>query len=321
MPVRARWTVFYLRSADATETAQMLERLFPQSSVATSTQQSDGILGSLSSGFSSIGRGLMTTTGLNNTLGGQNLRIVTDIRANALFVTGPSNLVSQVEQMLQILDASELPGNLRDRMPRNIPVEYADVEDVAAIVESVFKDAMTADQPQNQQNNSRGGFNPIAMMMGQAGQQAKAKGPELTIGIDRQTSNLIVACNDNIFRQVEDLVLSLDERARNLRQSVQVVPLSAADPMLVSSTLSSLMPKITVSASRTPRPTSSSTSQGNNGRSQPGQSSSNNNSGPDPAQEMMRAMMEQRFRGGDSGRGDRGGSDRGDSRGGFLRGR
>ncbi|MDZ4688330.1 MAG: secretin N-terminal domain-containing protein [Planctomycetaceae bacterium] len=310
MPPRTQWTVFYLRSADATETAQMLERLFPQSSVSTSTQQSDGILGSLAGGFSSVGRGMMNVTGLNNTLGGQSLRIVTDIRANALFVTGPSDMVAQVEMMLQTLDASELPGTLRDRVPRYIPVEYADVEDVAALVESVFKDAMTAEQPQQQQGGRGGGFNPLAMMMGQAGQQGKAKGPELTLGVDRQTSNLIVSCSDTLFRQVEDLVLSADERARNLRQSVQVVPLIAADPMLVSTTISALMPKVTVSGNRTARSqTSSSSTRG----SQPGQTGQNNTSGnaaaPDPSQEMMRMMMEQRFRGGggDSGRGGPGG--------------
>lgn len=119
IPARTRWTVFYLRTADATETAQMLERLFPQSTVTASTQQQDGLLGSFASGFSSLGRGVMNVTGLNNTLGQQGLRIVTDVRTNALFVTGPSDKIAEIEQMLQLLDSSELPDSLRDGICRD----------------------------------------------------------------------------------------------------------------------------------------------------------------------------------------------------------
>ena len=121
IPSRTRWTIFYLRTADATETAQMLERLFPQSSVTASTSSSDGLFGSMTSGLSTLGRGMMNVTGLNQTLGGGgSLRIITDIRANALFVTGPTDTIREVEQMLEILDLAELPtDSLRDRTPRS----------------------------------------------------------------------------------------------------------------------------------------------------------------------------------------------------------
>ena len=45
------------------------------------------------------------------------------------------------------------------------PVEYADVDDVKEILDSVFKDAMT---PEQQQQGGQG-FNPLAMMMGGGG--------------------------------------------------------------------------------------------------------------------------------------------------------
>lgn len=319
MPPKTQWTVFYLRSADATETAQMLERLFPQSSVTTSTAQSDGILGSLSGGLSSLGRGMMNMTGLSSTLGGQSLRIITDIRANALFVTGPSQIVAEVEQMLRLLDASELPTNLRDRVPRSIPVLYADIDEVAEIVQSVFKDEMTASEGGGgrQQGGGRGGsnnggFNPLAMMMG-AAQQGGGRGSEvrLTLGVDRQTSHLIVSCNDTLFRQVEDLVLDQDERARQARPVVRVMPLATADPAVIATTLSSLMPKVTVSATRSTRRgqpgSSSGNSSGNNpsGGASPQQNPTPQQSGPSP--DAIRQMMEQRMRSGGTGGGFGGG--------------
>ena len=194
---------------------------------------------------------MMNATGLNQTLGGsQNLRIITDVRSNALFVTGPQEVIRDVEYMLELLDASELPQSLRDRLPRSIPVEHADIDEVAEIVESLFKDKMQGEQPQNNQQQ----FNPLAMMMGGANRGGaagrKAQGPELTLGVDRRTSHLVLSCNDAIFQQVETVVKTIDKRAKEANRTVRIVPLKTADPTVVQSTLTSLMPKVTVSATR-----------------------------------------------------------------------
>ena len=251
IPQRTRWTVFYLKTADATETAQMIERFFPQSSVTSSPVSSsdNSLFGSFTSGLSRLGSGMMSATGLNQTLGGaQNLRVITDVRSNALFVAGPPDLVRDVEYMLELLDAGELPQSLRDRVPRWIPVEHADIDDVAEIIENVFKDAMAPEQ-QNQQQ-----MNPFAMMMGGGGNRQQngrtPKGPELTLGIDRQTSHLIVSCNDAMFHKVEMVVQSIDKRSKDARRSVRIVQLNTADPVVVQSTLTSLLPKVTVSSTR-----------------------------------------------------------------------
>ncbi len=252
MPQRTRWTVFYLKTADATETAQMIERLFPQSSVTASPTSSDSLFGGFTSTFSRFGSGMLNATGLNQTLGGaQNLRIITDVRSNALFVTGPPDVIRDVEYMLELLDASELPQSLRDRQIRTIPVEFADIDDVKEIIDSLFKEAMTPEQQQQGQQ----GFNPLAMMMGGGNRggntgNKKAQGPELTVGVDRRTSQLTVYCNNSMFKRVEDVVKNVDLRAKEARRSVRIVPLQTADPMVVQSTLSSLIPKITVSTTR-----------------------------------------------------------------------
>jgi hypothetical protein len=248
--------VFYLRSADATEAAQMVERLFPQSDVAMTTSSANtGVLGGLAGGINTIGRGLMSASGLSQTLSNaQHLRIVTDIRSNALYVTGPTDQVAEVEQILEVLDASELPQLQRDRVPRTIPVEYADVSEAAEIVEAVFKDAMTPETPIVGQ---RGGLNPLMMLM--AGGRAPAPGGrpkpsvELTVGVDRRTNNLIVSCNDTLFQQIESLVRGIDERAKQSRQTVRVVKLDQADPVLVQQTLGTLMTKVTVGSTQRSR--------------------------------------------------------------------
>lgn len=248
IPQRTRWTVFYLRTADATETAQMLERLFPQSSVTSTPTGNDGMFGGFMGGLSNLGRGLMNSTGLNQSLGAsQNLKIITDARANSLFISGPPEVLRDVGYMLELLDAAEVPGSMRDRQPHSIQVEYADVEEVAEIIESVFKDSMTVDQQQQGQQ-----MNPFAAMF--AGQNRggannrKPAGPELTIGVDRRTSNLIVSCNEVMFGRIETMVKAIDLRAKEANSTVRMVALKTADPSVVQSTLTSLIPRVTVSA-------------------------------------------------------------------------
>lgn len=252
---------------------------------------------------------MMNATGLSQTLGtAQNLRVITDVRSNALFVTGPANVVRDVEAMLELLDASEVPGTMRDRFPRTIPVEYADVDEVAEIIESVFKDSMTVEQ-QPQQGNQ--GFNPLAMMFGgnRGGQQQGAKkpqGPELSLGVDKRTSHLIVSCNEVMFQRIELMVQAIDERAKEAHRTVRIVPLKTADPAIVQSTLTSLLPRVTVGSTRskqTPKPDATTAGRGQN-------------QSPDATRDprMIQRMMEQnggqsgggRFGGGNGGGGGRG---------------
>ncbi|MCA9016287.1 MAG: hypothetical protein KDA77_13225, partial [Planctomycetaceae bacterium] len=223
IPPKSQWTVFYLRSADATATAKMLESLFPSSSVSDLGSDS-GMLG----GLSSIGGSLMDATGLTTLgMGPQTLRIIPEVRSNALYVTGPADKVRSVEQMLKVLDASELPASLRDRSPGIIPVEFASANDVANIIKELYKDYMQA--PQQQQNAQRG--NPFAAMMGGGrGSQnsASAQPPEakLAVSVDTNANQLLVSANDSLFQEIQSLVRELDYSARESRKSVRVVTLN-----------------------------------------------------------------------------------------------
>lgn len=243
IPPKNQWTVFYLRSADATSTAKMLENLFPTSSVsdmATGT----GMLG----GLSSIGGSLMDATGLTTLgMGPQTLRIIPEVRSNALYVTGPPDKVRSVEQMLKVLDSSELPPSLRDRSPGIIPVEHASVNDVATIVKELYKDYLQAPQ---QKNNTQKG-NPFAAMIGGRSQQnSKSTTPaqaRLTVSVDENANQLLVSASDSLFQEIQSLVRELDYSAKMSRKSVRVITLNNANSALIQNALTSLLPNVSVS--------------------------------------------------------------------------
>ncbi len=254
IPPKNQWTVFYLRSADATTTAKMLESLFPTSSVSD-MGTGTGMFG----GLSSIGGSLMDATGLTTLgMGPQTLRIIPEVRSNALYVTGPPDKVRSVEQMLKVLDTSELPPSLRDRTPGIIPVEFASVNDVATIVKELYKDYLQA--PQKQNNAQKG--NPLAAMMGgrnqQNAQNTLSAQARLTVSADTNANQLLVSASDSLFQEIESLVRELDYSAKMSRKSVRVVTLNNANSALIQNALTSLLPNVTVSTTgRDPRKKSS----------------------------------------------------------------
>ena len=284
MPPKTQWTVFYLRSADATQTAAILERLFPTSSVTTSVGASDGgFMSELSGGLSSMGRGIMGMSGLDSVLSGpQTLKIIPDVRSNSLFVSGPRHEIDEVEDVLRILDASELPEQLRDRAPRYIAVNHAQVDEVAAIIRDVFKEELTPPQPIQQQRG--GGGNPLAALMGAAGGGGAAQKVQMTLGIDYQNSRLYVSCSEPMFLQVSEMVEEIDAAALNARRAIRVVPLQHASSTILQQTIGSLLPRVKVSTSSTSSRSSS----------PPSDNNSNSNDDNQQAAEAMRQQFIQR---------------------------
>ncbi len=316
--LRTKWTVYYLRVADAAETATMLGHLFPEGSVARATQTTGPLFGGLAS--------LRTAdAGLGSPNRGGALRIIPEVRANALFISGPEDEVNQVMEALNVLDSAELPESLKDRVPRMIPVQYADVNDVAEIVKDVYKEHMDGGQQgNNRQNQPQVGFNPMAMFMGGQQQQQQggrnARSVQLSIGVDARTNTLVVSASDSLFRQIEALVGSLDESAGQARRTVRVVSMHNANSQIVQQTLSSLMGKVKTSgasnggrqatANGATTSSSAATTQNNDQQQQQTQPQ------VDPTaqfmqQQMMRRMMFQGGPGGGFGRGGRGGNNNG----------
>ena len=247
-PKRTSWTVFYLRSADATETATILGSLFPSGSVSQSADSSS-MFGSLTSGISSMGSSLMDMTGLSNLGAATTLRIVPELRSNALFVSGPPDLVKQVEEVLELLDASELPESLRDRVPRMIAVEHAQASEVHSILQEIYKDYL---QPQGGglPGAGGGGMNPLAMLMAASGGQndkGKGRGIRLTLGVDQRTNSIVVSADESLFRQVEELIHEIDASAMELNPTVRVVPVAAAQSQFITQALSSMVGRVRVS--------------------------------------------------------------------------
>ncbi|MBL8848128.1 MAG: hypothetical protein JNG89_00505, partial [Planctomycetaceae bacterium] len=317
LPATTSWKLFMLQSADATSAAEMLEQLMPDASVSqvSSASSSSGFFGSLSS----MGNSLISASGLSSSPAG-GLRIIPDLRQNALYVSGPASKVAEVREFLRFIDASDIGGTLRDRVPHMIAVKYAEVTDVHRVVREVYRDYLEGEP-------AAAAANPFAMLMGGGGrggrdqQQQQPKEFKLTVGMDEQTSHLIVSADEGLYQEILELVTSLDNAARDARRTVRVVELENASTSAVQNTLGAVMPRVRVSSSgaRTSRTDSSSSNNNGNGTSSPsGGGQGQQQQGP--SQDQMRQYFEQRMRERMMGGGNNGGGGDGQQRSFFFGG-
>ena len=293
MPFKPEYTVVYLKSADATEAADMLSQFFPSSSVSSTSSSSSGsMLGGLTSSMSSMGSSLMDMTGLSGLgVSPQSLQIIPDVRTNSLFLTGPQMMIKDALTFLDVLDSNDIPESLKDMQPHFVKVEYADVRDVESHLKEVFKVYTEAQGGGRQQQQ-----NPLAAMLGGSGGRGgndPAQQVRMMIAADVQTSTLTINCNQALFDEVQMVVTQLDESTRTANPGIRVIQLKHADASMIQQSISALIPRVSVSASRT---NSSST---NGGASTPAAGGAPTGGGPsNPQQDAFNRLMQMRGAGG-----------------------
>ncbi|WP_197444046.1 secretin N-terminal domain-containing protein [Maioricimonas rarisocia] len=236
MPSRTEWTVFYLRAAAAQEAAMSLAELL----------QSDAYPNAL------IGR---EWEELGSDLGTQAMRIVPDARTNALFVSGPEQQVALASRFLKFLDTTELPESLRDRVPRAIPVRYANVDAVAEMIRELYKDFLEDPSARRREarRDDRDRDEREVRVSETASQPPGLRPPgiRLTLAVDAETSELLVSCNEQLFEQIRTLVEERDQAALASRPDVQVVQVNELRAAQLRTVLDGLSPQIRVDSSST----------------------------------------------------------------------
>ena len=121
--------------------------------------------------------------------------------------------------------------------------DVANVNEVATIVKEVYHDYL---EDANDRNSRQ---NPLAAMMGGGGNSRSnnnnrggaPSSVKMTIGVDTQTSKLVVSASDSLFRQVEEMVAELDKSAYDARRTVQVVNVNESSAQVVSQALTALL--------------------------------------------------------------------------------
>ncbi len=252
-------TVIYLKYISAVAADELVRGVLSGSSassggggsgligeMASSVLGGGGFLGSLlgmgGGGGSSASSSSMTASG--------EVFITADPRLNALWVQANPFDMQMIEQLVEIIDTPESPVNVQTRgTPHIIYLETAPVDQVEATVKSVFADRLASNasaasqrppSPQEFIEALRGGGG------GGGGRGRNAAPKELkeqtmSITADKKNNALIIMASQQLFEEVEALVMQLDKSAEGAEESVMVIPLGGdVNATTIQSALSSV---------------------------------------------------------------------------------
>jgi type II secretory pathway component GspD/PulD (secretin) len=170
----------------------------------------------------------------------RSLKIVPEPRTNSIILTGSPAAVERARMLIeQVLDREDLP--LSVQRPRLIPVRYADAQQIAQVIRDVYAAYLsTPTQPAGQSTPVAifpfGGF-PRRSGSGSNRSSGGSATPRLAVGVDTKSNHIIVSCSEPLFREIEELVRSLDQAAVANQQAVRIVAVRSGTPSQLKAAL------------------------------------------------------------------------------------
>ncbi len=229
--------VFQLRYADATNVAEVINKLFGDEQ-SSQTQQGGPMM---FRGPFGGGRGGQTQQDDESNSKLQ-VTAAADSQTNTVVVTGPDKILEIVTQVVEKLDA-QLP-NVAD--VKVFHLEYADAQDTAELINEVFGESSTSSasgNSRNQQNQQvrfmRGGPG------GQQPQTTQNSSSDITVvaAADSLTNAVVVSGPAETLKIIADVIKELDENPEQERQ-IFVYPLKNAGAENIMEILNNLFDEL-----------------------------------------------------------------------------
>lgn len=245
------YTVFYLESASAVTAAEMLESVFGAGGGGGGGGSLMGDLASMALG--NVGGGLVGAM-MGGSSGGpapsitasSSVMIVPDVRLNALIVHASPADLDLMEQLLQVIDRSDVPESTVNPKPRLIPVLNTGAAQIAEIIREVYQERMAGANRNRQPSPEE--F--MQMLRGGGGSRGgassntrnrQAEGQKISIGVDTRTNSLVVSASEPVFLEIEQLVKTLDHATTDSNQAIRIVTLKRSNPATVQKALTAIV--------------------------------------------------------------------------------
>jgi general secretion pathway protein D len=229
--------VIRLRYADATEAAQVLDEAF------NGKPKSSGKGGS-SKGGPSGGGGINPFSLFQQFAGGgatppadptaERIRVVADPGTNSLLVRAkPLDMLTIRKLLEKAIDSNVLDTEALPRPWLIGPLEYADAEEIADLIETVFRENTNKKTSTGRGgDNDRPSFFPFGSRSSSGGSQNIGK-ISLSVAADTRTNTLIVNCPKLMYEDIKLLVDRLEQASKDSTETVKVIPIRDVDPLLV----------------------------------------------------------------------------------------
>jgi type II secretory pathway component GspD/PulD (secretin) len=268
--------VMSLRYADATETADVINKVYETPSAKAGTQSSRGS-GRGAGEFFARMRGFggeggdsaaASDTSAEARQTASYVKAVADQRGNAVVVTAPAEVLPQIAELVAELD---LPSEAVTTL-RVFPLRYADATQIANVLTGLYPDTTTSSSSGGGGTRSRGGgmpgfggmpFGPQAQtQQGSSQSQRKLSEAKVLAVADTRTNSVIVSASSATVEDIERVVKELDATPANV-PIVHVYQMENADVTRAKEILDSMFEDLdsssTTGAASSSRRASSST--------------------------------------------------------------
>ena len=160
----------------------------------------------------------------NSPVSSGNVLVVPDSRLNALVVYAGRSDRQKVENLIETLDSENIPDSLAAYQTRIVPVKHADAVKMSRTLEGIYKAQMTAGGARRNVSIPEDVPSSIASMLRQI--NAAASSPLLTVEVDYATNSLVLMAPSNLLKEVEDLIVQLDDAAAvSDARELRIIPL------------------------------------------------------------------------------------------------
>ncbi len=217
------YEVITIRNANASDVAKVLDEIYngkKQTGMA-------GFPGMMMMGGGGRGGGVLPESA-------STVRIVADVRTNAILVRAPKLELATIRRLLkETLDTPGVDANALNRRHIIGPLANANAAEVVNIIKEIYKDYLASSG-----GGSPGPQNPFFPFGGGGrgnggGNAERSQSFTITVAADERTNCVVVNAPENIYKQIEALVHDLDGTSTENRRSVKVVPIENLDPVMV----------------------------------------------------------------------------------------
>jgi general secretion pathway protein D len=273
--------VIALSYADATETAEVINKVYETPSAKAGAQASGGGRGAgeffaRMRGFGGEGGGdgggADTSTEVRQTA--SYVKAVADQRGNAVIVTAPAEVLPQIAELVVELDQpSEAVTTLRV-----FPLRYADATKIANVLVGLYPDTTTSSSSRGSAGGGGGQrgffgrmpFGPQAQTQQSSSQsQRKLSEAKVLAVADTRTNSVVVSASSTTMADIEKVVTELDTTPANV-PVVHVYQLENADVTRAKDILDSMFDDLESSGTSTGSSSTRRTSTSGTTRNSPG---------------------------------------------------
>ncbi len=155
-------------------------------------------------------------------------RVVADPRINALIVRGSRSDRETVGELLDVLDSPQFVGAFQPSPPQYVPVRNADATRVVEVLETVYRNELSAGGGRRPINIPTGISDELATMLRQV--NASASGPLLTLSVDTLTNSVVMRAPSELADEVRGFIDQIDEQTESRRaRGLKIVPLKESN--------------------------------------------------------------------------------------------